>query len=111
MYYRNKRKGIQETIHVVNICIAVCGVCSSDLHIGEDWHRGCKLKSGNCHQNSGRCRDGMGYGVFDECAGRHCTDWKKELDFSNIIRTCDRRVMAVLLSGATAWRSFEGRAD
>lgn len=66
---------------------------------------------GNRHQNSGRCRDGMGDGVFDECAGRHCTDWKKELDFSNIIRTCDRRVMAVLLSGATAWRSFEGRAD
>lgn len=69
MYYRNKRKGIQETIHVVNICIAVCGVCSSDLHTGEDWHRGCKLKSGNCHQNSGRCRDGMGYGVLTNAQG------------------------------------------
>lgn len=29
MYYRNKRKGIQETIHVVNICIAVCGVAAA----------------------------------------------------------------------------------
>ena len=98
-----KKEGIQ---NVVIICTAVRCICGVDLHTGKDRHRGCELESCNCHQNSGGGRDGMGDGVPDECTGRHRTDRKKELAVSYLIRTCDRGIMAVLLPGATAWRSF-----
>ena len=99
----NKKEGIQ---NVVIICTAVRCICGVDLHTGKDRHRGCELESCNCHQNSGGGRDGMGMVFLTNAQGGIAQIGRKELAVSNLIRTCDRGIMAVLLPGATAWRSF-----
>ena len=53
--------------------------------------------------------DGVGNGIPDGRAGRHRVCQPQKLAFFGSFRLGNRRVVALLLPGAAAWRSVEGR--
>ena len=73
-------------------------------------NRRSQFESCNRDQNLCRTRDGMAYGFRYARAERHRSDFKKELDVFNSVRTRYRRIVALLLPRATDGRGIEGRS-
>ena len=70
-----------------------------------------EFESRDGDSDDGGSRDGMGNGFSDACAEWDWIDQSKELAVSDSVRTCDRCVVALLLSCASDRRGVKGGAD
>ena len=53
----------------------------------------------------------MGNGIYYASAGRYQVDQSEELDFPNLVRSCNGSLMAMLLQGISDGRCFQSRPD